>query len=410
MFFFLRLAWGNILKNRQNTVTILTVVSICVFFMEFGIGYMDGFKEKILKDALLQSGHIKIYNQKYYDSMDFAPIDYNFPYDAGKISRIRGLDGVTSVRPEINFGAIANSVHDNHETMVKAIDPKDNSGIYEKRIKSVKQGRFIEKDNELAIGYKAAKMLGVGPGDRIIIMTMDKYGGINAAEGIITGLMHSKNQEEDEGLVICALAFAQKALAMENDVTELIANVKNPLKTGAAAAEIAKIYPAGFAVVPWQKGQAYLVDMLGIMDVAVFIIALIIMSVAALGIVNSFLMNIMGRYPEFGIFRAIGVSGRQLFLMILAESALLGVVGTALGMIPGLLLNWYFMVHPISYESMGDAFKSFEGLDVMIGTAILPVSTAIIAVTGILTSILASCYPAFIAVNKKPVDILRSVQ
>ena len=410
MFFFLKLAWGNLIKNRRNTVTILTVVIVCVFFMEFGIGYMDGFKEKLLNDALLQSGHIKIYNQKYYDSLDFAPIDRNMPYDAEKIRRLEALDGVTSVRPEINFGAMANSVHDNHECMVKAIDLSVKGGIYEKRIKSVKTGRFIEKDNELAVGYKAAQLLGVGVGDRIIILTMDRYGSMNAAEGLITGLMYSRNDDEDEGLVICSLAFAQRALSMGNDITELIVNVKDPFKDDAVAAQLQGIYPAGFAVVPWQKGQAYLMGMLGLMNAGIFLIALIILSVAALGIVNSFLMNIIGRLPEFGVLRAIGLGGRQLFLMIVAESAILGVIGTALGMIPGLMVNWYFMVHPISYQNMGDAFKSFEGLDFMIGTAIMPASTAVIAVTGVLIAITASFYPASIAVNRKPVEILRSIQ
>ncbi len=410
MFFFLKLAWGNLIKNRQNTITILTVVIVCVFFMEFGAGYMDGFKVKLIKDALQQSGHIKIYNQKYYKSLDFAPVDYTIPYDQDKLRTLENIEGVTSVRPEINFGAIANSIYDNHEALVKGIDLTEKSVNYEKRIKSVKNGRFIEKDDEIVIGYKAAQLLGAGTGDKIIILTVDKYGGVNAAEGRIVGLMHTKNPEEDENLVICSLALAQKALELGNAVTDIAVNTADPFKIETVLTEIKKIYTSGYAVIPWQKGQAYLEGMLGLMNVALLFIALIIMTVAAIGIINSFLMNIMGRYPEFGVLRAMGVSGRQLFMMIVAESALLGIIGTALGMIPGLLLNWYFMLHPISYESMGDVFKGFEGMDVMIGTAILPESTAITAIAGVLISILASFYPASIAVTKRPVDILRSVQ
>jgi ABC-type lipoprotein release transport system permease subunit len=60
MFIFFKIAAGNIIKNWKNSLTILIVVFVCVFTMQFGTGYVDGFKKKITTDFLQQAGHVNI--------------------------------------------------------------------------------------------------------------------------------------------------------------------------------------------------------------------------------------------------------------------------------------------------------------------------------------------------------------
>ena len=410
MFLFLKMAAANVLKHSRSTVTILVVVFICVFAMEFTVGYMDGFKVKLVNDAMQQSGHITVYNKKFYDNLDFAPVEHNVTYTQDKIIRILEIEGVKDIRAEINFGAAANTEADNKETMVKAIDPLLQSGPYKKRRETVTEGRFIEKSEEILIGTKMAKSLKVGVGDKIILLTMDSYGGINAAEGTVSGIFRNFNPVEEERLVICTLQLAQQLLAIEGRVTELIVNVKDYKTADKTAAKINDKLGEGETAVSWQVEMAYMVPMLQMMDVSVWIIMGIIIFVAGMGISNSFLMNIMGRLPEFGVLRAMGMSKPQMFSMIMTESFLLGVIGTVAGLIPGGLLVWYLEKNPINYESMGDVFEDFEGLDSYIGTALTAEGLMLVLITGILISLIASLYPAISAVRKKPVEILRVTQ
>jgi ABC-type lipoprotein release transport system permease subunit len=164
------------------------------------------------------------------------------------------------------------------------------------------------------------------------------------------------------------------------------------------------------AVIPWQKGQEMIKYALDSMDIATIIMAALILFVAGLGIINSFLMNTMGRLPEFGVMRAMGISRRQLFMLITTESFIQGVLGTIAGLIPGIIIVYYFQLHPISYEAMGEMLGSYTGLDAMIGTALNANGVIVTSVTGILISVLASVYPAMAAINKKPVDILRVLE
>lgn len=448
MLFFIRLAFRSILKNKRSTLTILIVVFICVFFMEITVGYIEGMKKEMSDDALLNIGHIVLYHKNYHDNLDFMPLDFNIKYNRKVSEIIKQTSNVVSVRPEINFGVIANSEKENIDAFVKAIDLNELQN-YEKKIKSIIKGRFIERDKEFAIGYKAAELLKVNIGDSLILLTIDRFGSMNAIEGKIVGFYKSYIISEDKSGVVCSLATAQKLLGMEGRVTEILINVndfmgydyktlakidnlrkkaekvkteeerkkiftflenKYPLKGAEKTAkELEAKLPDYVTAVPWQKDQGYLIMLLNMTDIWIYIILGIILFVASMGISNSFLINITGRMQEFGVLRAMGLSTKQMFGMIMSESFLLGVIGSILGIIPGALLVYYFQLNPIDYSAMGETLKMYKGMDVVMGAYFSVKDVIYIFMTGILISILASIYPAYIAVKKKPVEILRMV-
>ncbi|MBN2755444.1 MAG: ABC transporter permease [Candidatus Goldbacteria bacterium] len=410
MFFFLKLAYGNITKNIRNSLTIIIAVFISVFFMEFTIGYMDGFKMKLLKEGLDLVGHVKVYNKMYKENLDFSPVEYNIPINDGIMEKIKTIPGFKDVRAEINFGVLASTGDLSQETLVKAIDLSRRDEVYAPRVKNIRQGRYPSAENEIAIGYKMAQILKVKEGDSLVLFGLDSYGGMNAVEGVITGIFNNFNPPEDEKLVLCSLELAQRFLGIEGTATELFVNLNDSLTAKDAAKALREKLPPEYTVNSWEDEQPMLVYAFQSMDVATFIICAIILVAAAFGIVNSFLMNIMGRMPEFGVLRAMGVSRLQLVLMILSESFALGLIGTAAGMLPSVAIVAYFQKHPINYEKMGDMMESMGGIDAMIGTALTFESAAAVFVTGVLISVAASLYPALSAARRKPVEILRVLE
>jgi len=412
MWMFLKLAYGNLIKNRRTSLTILLVVFICVFFMEFGVAFTDGFKQKILGDFLNDSGHINIYDAKFYKEMDFTMNDCNIELKPGLIDSLKKYPGVTAVKPEINFGAIANTETKNLECMITAVEPVDAAGQYPKLASYITKGGFISKKDDIVLGTRCAQLLGVNVGDRLVILSVDQFGSINAAEGTIAGIFKTFSAQQDERSIICGLPLAQQLLGLENRVTKITVNVGDPVHAPDAAKEIEKLLPPGAIAVPWQTGQAFVVQYLKVLEASVFIISFLIIFGASIGIINSFLMNIMHRLPEFGALRAMGLGKTQMFLMITAESFILGLVGTALAIIPGTWLVIYLHAHPINYERM---FRTMQGtplgnMDASMGTVLVPFSIAIVILTGILISVVASAYPAFIAISKKPSEIMRVLE
>jgi putative ABC transport system permease protein len=77
--------------------------------------------------------------------------------------------------------------------------------------------------------------------------------------------------------------------------------------------------------------------------------------VAVLGVVASLLISVLGRQRELGLLRAVGATRPQVMHTVLAEAVLIGVVGTILGIVIGMPLEWYW-VRIILFEESGFLF------------------------------------------------------
>lgn len=116
----------------------------------------------------------------------------------------------------------------------------------------------------------------------------------------------------------------------------------------------------------------------------------VVMFVAALGVVMALMISVMQRRREMGLLRAIGASRAQVVYSILAEAFLMGVIGTLIGFLVGIPLEWYVLKVLILEES-GYLFPVYlpwkEGL--------------LILAVGLATPILAGLGPALISVRQK---------
>jgi putative ABC transport system permease protein len=69
------------------------------------------------------------------------------------------------------------------------------------------------------------------------------------------------------------------------------------------------------------------------------VLALIAMTVAAFGIVNTMSMNVIERTRELGMLRSLGMTRRQIMKMVLAEAGMLGLAGGLIGVLLGLVMS-----------------------------------------------------------------------
>jgi putative ABC transport system permease protein len=82
---------------------------------------------------------------------------------------------------------------------------------------------------------------------------------------------------------------------------------------------------------------------------------IIVALVAALGVVTALLISVLQRRRELGILRAIGATRAQVIRSILAEATIMGAIGTLIGLLLGVPLEWY-IVHIILFEEVGFMF------------------------------------------------------
>ncbi|MFO0807651.1 MAG: FtsX-like permease family protein [Gemmataceae bacterium] len=82
---------------------------------------------------------------------------------------------------------------------------------------------------------------------------------------------------------------------------------------------------------------------------------LVVGLVAGLGVVTALLISVLQRRRELGLLRAVGATRAQVLRSVVAEAALMGLIGTAFGLLIGVPLNWY-MVRVVIFEESGFVF------------------------------------------------------
>lgn len=130
-------------------------------------------------------------------------------------------------------------------------------------------------------------------------------------------------------------------------------------------------------------------------SINLFLVALgsISLIVAGVAIANTMLMAVIKRREEIGVLRAVGYQRRDVLRVLLVESAMLGAIGTVVGMVLAvvatMIANNFFLSGPFAFTQ--------EALLYLGGAAVF----------GVLVSLVAGIYPAWRAANDRPVEALR---
>jgi len=116
--------------------------------------------------------------------------------------------------------------------------------------------------------------------------------------------------------------------------------------------------------------------------------------VAGVSILNVMLMSVVERRAEIGVFRAVGIRRREVMRMIVAEAALLGVVGGLVGVALSLVIGYIVNAQLLGDPSLVFATRNIRFLALGFGFAVL-------------ASTLSGIYPAWKASTANPVEVLR---
>ena len=126
------------------------------------------------------------------------------------------------------------------------------------------------------------------------------------------------------------------------------------------------------------------------------------------GIINTMLMSVFERIQEFGVLMAIGMKNNRLYLMIVFEAFILGVIGTLAGLVFGLLLDIPLAHSGINLSIFATGLESFG-----IGAVIYPVLSVGNIINAVLfmpiVAVLGALYPAYRAIKLEPIYAINYV-
>ena len=185
------------------------------------------------------------------------------------------------------------------------------------------------------IGRELADDLGVRVGDRVSLVT----GGVSDSLRV-TALVDLGVRELNRRTVIVPLRAAQSLVGLPGGATSLDLALVDVWAAQALAADLRARFP--YKVESWQEANAQLVSALNAQSVSTALIRGVVMVVVVLGIASVLVVSVVQKRREIGILRAMGATQGQVLRIFLLQGAIVGALGSALGVLLAVALIWAF--------------------------------------------------------------------
>jgi lipoprotein-releasing system permease protein len=217
----------------------------------------------------------------------------------------------------------------------------------------------------------------------------------------VVGIFDTGFYEIDDLWAFTTLPAAQKALSLPDLVNSIEINVDDLNRAPEIAGEIEKVIGKRFGTTTWMEQNKQLNAALHMERMVTIITIGLIELVAALNILITLVMMVMEKFRDIGVLMSMGARREQIRRIFMLQGVLIGVVGTAIGLVVGFVLCYFadrYRWVPLNQQVYALSFVPFEtrwwdGLWV--------------AGAAILVSFLATIYPARNATRISPVEVIR---
>ncbi len=409
MILYFRLAWRNVWRHRRRTLIIVAAMSLALGLMMFYDGLVAGFNQAIYGNAIkVLGGNIQVHAAGYRLKANQTPL-LPLPDDQAVVKAAQAHPQVVSATRRITTAGLATSAEGAFAVSIIGIEPEPEASV-NLAAQYVTAGRFLAGDDAdvVFIGKGLADAMGVQVGDRIALTGRSSHEQMRRRTMTVIGIYDLKMADIEKRTVYIALGEAQTLYDLESASTEVAIVLK---QVGEEAAVIAALKPGlpGYEIESFEANYPELQAALGTKGAVMNVFSVIIVMIAGIGILNLLLMAVYERTREIGVLGALGLKPGQISLLFILEGTMIGLVGVAIGIVFGLLINGSLMqvgmdfsayTSVTSYTALitGRIYPSW-GVDKLLGRAL---TVAVIAA-------LASILPAREAAQREPAEALHYV-
>jgi lipoprotein-releasing system permease protein len=392
-------------KRKQAAISLITVISIVgvtagVAALVIALAINAGFRTVLQSKLLGAQPHISI------QSKDGLIHDYN------KLTKqVEQMDGVVAAAPSIYQTVLATGIKRSQGVFLKGILPEAESRM-SALSQNIIQGRLKDFDDfSIIVGKELADSLGVAVGDSVKLTsaaTVTSPFGQSPRNKSFTlvAIFSSGLYDLDNGWVYIPLSSAQYLLGFGQDdaVTNIDLKIREQDLYNAPAIAKSVLSTLGIANLDstdWIDLNRSTFQALKLERLVMFLTIGLIVFVAAMNIVAMLTMMVLEKTRDMAILLTMGATTPQIRKIFVWQGVIIGVVGTALGLILGnsvsVIADKYQLIR-LTADIYSIPFVPFR---------VNPLDSAIIAVTAIVISFLATLYPSAAAAKLQPVEALR---
>ncbi len=303
-----------------------------------------------------------------------------------------------------------------HGTVVRGILPE-----YEKSVADIGD-HMREGDLEtlqsgeyrIVLGIDLARSIGAVVGGKIMLIA--PQGQVTPAgilprlrQFTVSGIFEVNNYQYDSGLALIHLEDAQKLFRFGDAVSGVRLKIRELFAAPSVAQQLANSLSPDVYVSDWTRSHANFFRAVQIEKRVMFIILLLIVAVAAFNIVSTLVMAVTDKRADIAILRTLGAAPRDIMKIFIIQGALIGFIGTLVGLLLGVIVATNIdVIVPAIENVLGFKFLAKDVYYISdLPSDLQMTDVVVIAVTAFALTLLATIYPSLRAAKTNPAEALR---
>ena len=395
-------------SGRNTFISFIALISMAgialgVAALIVVLSVMNGFQQELRTRILSVASHIEV--RGFPGLADWQAV----------ASAARAQPQVIAAAPFVTGQGMLSAADVNRGVLVRGVDPSLEDTVADIG-KAMRQGSLAElKSGEFGIvlGAELARALGLRLGESAVLIT--PQGTVTPAGTLprvrsfkVVGIFEIGMYEFDSGLALMHIEDARRLYRVEG-VSGVRLKLDDMFAAPTVAHRLARTLPVSVDVRDWTQSHANFFRAVAIEKRVMFIILTLIVAVAAFNIVSAQVMVVTDKQADIAILRTLGASPASILAIFVIQGALIGVIGTLIGVAGGVVLATNIdVVVPAIERALSVQFldKSVYYISEL-PSQLLKGDVITIASIALALALVATLYPAWKAARVNPAAALR---
>jgi len=376
----LKTAIAFLIENRRTTFILCFLISFAIGTLVFIISLANGISDIMITNSTgMYSGQISGDNIP----KAITPRTLKTPFVKAVLQRFRIPATVISKEGSRPLDLV----------VIDSDKEKAHSFFHKKVI----AGRFLLKgQKEILVNLETAERIGILAGDMILVQTDDHQYNLKVA-----GIFQTGVASLDKAMAFCP-PFESLSLP---ETWQAAVFVKGGIDLAAVISEFSRPDLSEAQFKPWTQLMPDLTQLLELNDICVTILVFIVSGVVSLGCAGSFAIFVVSRIKEYGVLRAMGVTGVETGILICMQMVLINVIASTVGVLAGMLAVWGFSKVGINL-SVWTSHNRYFAATSLIFPRLSIASASIPPMVSLGFGFVASAWPVWLVVKEKTCDII----
>ncbi|GIZ13389.1 lipoprotein-releasing ABC transporter permease subunit [Pseudomonas sp. NCCP-436] len=396
-------------KRRNHFISFISLTSMIglglgVLAMIVVLSVMNGFQKEMSTRILGMVPHAMLYGSE--------PVG-DWQALAG---RVQANPQVLAAAPYAELEGMLSHRGQMQPVQIQGVDPDEEAkvSILPEHIRQGSLANLKPGEFGVVIGAITARRFGLQVGDKLTLIIPEP----SSAPGGVTPRMHRLNvtavfqvgAELDGSLALIHVADAAAMLRLpEGTVPGIRLALKDLYQAPQVSATLAGELGSGYRADDWTHTQGSLFSAMKMEKTMIGLLLLLIVAVAAFNIIATLIMVVADKGGDIAILRTLGATPRQIMAIFMVQGTVIGMVGTVLGAVLGVLAA-------LNISSLVAWMESLAGQRVLSSEVYfinsLPsdlqwLDVVLICSAALILSFLATLYPSWRAAQVQPAEALR---